>query len=97
MNTHAMCQAARAHEPCAVCHAKAGYPCDRDGAVHLCRIALATHDGHITMLDFATVIHDADVFAGWSLILDEAPAVSAEVTPRLASRSRIRMAGSVIR
>jgi hypothetical protein len=77
VNTHAMCQAARAHEDCAVCGAKAGHPCDPDicdGAVHLCRIALATHDGHITMLDFATVIHDADVFAGWSLVLDEVTA-----------------------
>jgi hypothetical protein len=74
VNAHAMCQAARAHEDCAVCHATKTHPCDCPGAVHLCRIALAAHEGHITMRDFAAVIHDADVFTGASLVLDEVSA-----------------------
>jgi hypothetical protein len=71
MTLHAIVLAARAHEDCATCHAPATHPCDCAGAVHLCRIARAAHHGHITMRDFATVCHDADVFTGASLVLDE--------------------------
>ena len=69
MNIHGICEVARRGEPCSVCHILAGQSCP-GGGVHLCRICLAAHDGLITMLDAASVMHDADVFTGASLVLD---------------------------
>jgi hypothetical protein len=48
------------------------------GAVHLARVARAHFDADdkgITQADFASVIADADVFTGMTLVLD--PAVAA--------------------
>ena len=70
MTTHAICQAAQAHEPCTVCHAAAGCPCtaDRPG-VHACRVCKAESDRHITRADLASVLWDR-VIGGWTLIPD---------------------------
>lgn len=74
MTTHAICVQAR-HEPCSVCRAAPEQPCVADcPAVHLSRICLAAHHGRITRLDEASVMHDADVFTGRSLVLDEVTA-----------------------
>lgn len=72
---HIICDVARRGEPCTVCHVAAGQPCaaPRPG-VHLCRICRAATDGLITMLDEVSVMHDADVFTGASLVLDEVSA-----------------------
>lgn len=62
------CEVARKAEPCAFCHVEPGCPChDTRPGTHLCRIALAAHDGLITQLDFVSVIPDG-AFAGWTLI-----------------------------
>jgi len=73
MTRRAILRAARRAEPCTYCGARAGHSCPCGGA-HLCRIALAAHDGHITMRDFASIIPDGDAFTGASLVLDEVSA-----------------------
>ena len=71
MNTHGICEVARRGEPCTVCHAIAGESCRATGGgTHLCRICRAAHDGLVTQLDLASVMHDADVFTGASVVLD---------------------------
>jgi len=71
MTIHGICEQAR-HEPCTVCGAQPEQPCAAGHApgVHLCRICKAAHDGLITLSDAASVMHDQDVFAGWSLVPD---------------------------
>ena len=71
--THGICEVARRGEPCTVCHVLAGQPCHGQG-VHLCRICRAASDGLITALQLASVMHDAGVFTGASLVLDEVTA-----------------------
>ena len=71
MNTHEICVATR-NAGC-VCGAPAGSPCDcGPGAVHLARAARACWSGLISHGDFASVIHDADVFTGLTLVIDPA-------------------------
>ena len=72
MTVHEICQQAEA-TGCA-CGAAPGKPCDcqpaAPGGVHLARIAHARRAGLIEAADFAAVIHDADVFTGYTIILD---------------------------
>ena len=71
MNTHEICVATR-NAGC-VCGAPAGRDCDcGPGAVHLARAARARRSGLISHGDFASVVHDADVFTGLTLIIDPA-------------------------
>ncbi len=71
MTRHAILQAARRTEPCAVDGATPGHPCDCAPGVHLCRIFLCADHQHITLLDAVSVIPDADQFSGRLIVLDE--------------------------
>lgn len=72
MNIHAMTGVAEREETCGYCHHPPGAACTCAPGVHLCRIALAAHHGHITMADAASAMHDMDVFTGASVVLDGA-------------------------
>ena len=73
MNRHGIVTQARL-EPCTACHACPPGLCQCDpDAVHLCRACRAALDGLITMRDLASVMSDAGVFSGRSLLLDVTP------------------------
>ena len=72
MTLHGIVTTAQRHEKCSVCGCQPGEACANCNGTHLCRIALAAHDGHITQADLASVMHDADVFTGMSVVLDGA-------------------------
>lgn len=72
MTLHQICAEAR-HTSC-VCGAAPGQPCRcQPPGVHLARFAHAFRAGLISEPDFASVIHDADVFTGTTIILDATP------------------------
>ena len=70
MTLHGIVQTAQLREQCSVCGCQPGEACRCAPGVHLCRIALAAHDGHITQADLVSVLYDADVFTGASIVLD---------------------------
>ena len=69
MSQHAIVAAARHHEQCTVCGCPPDAPCDCAPGVHLCRVYLAAHDGHLTYADAASVTGNR-VFAGYSVVPD---------------------------
>jgi hypothetical protein len=53
------------------CGASPGQPCAcQPGSWHLARVAHARRAGLLSSTDFASVIHDADVFTGFTTIHD---------------------------
>ena len=71
LTVHALCVVAQREETCTVCAALPGCDCvSAHAGVHLCRLCAAARDGHVTMADLASVMYDADVFTGRSLLPD---------------------------
>ena len=66
---HALCEQAR-HATC-ICGATPDKPCDcAPAGVHLARFAHAERAGYIPAAEFASVIADADVFTGTTVVRD---------------------------
>lgn len=69
MTMHEICEQAR-NTQCS-CGAPPGCPCVcESGHYHLSRVARARRAGLISDTDFASVLHDADVFTGASTLHD---------------------------
>ena len=70
MTIHELCLQAR-NDSCPCCGAPPGCPCVTESShYHLARVAVAAHHGRIPLPEFASVIHDADVFTGMDTIAD---------------------------
>jgi len=70
MTIHELCLQAL-NSACPGCGVPPGCPCACESAhYHLARVAAAAHAGHVPVAEFASVIHDADVFTGMDTLAD---------------------------
>lgn len=70
MTRHGIITQAR-KQACTVCHVPPpGLCCCCPDGVHMCRVCRAANDGDITYLDLATVMDEAGIHDGRTLLLD---------------------------